>query len=137
MKTYRYKINGSSYEVVIDSVDDRTADVTVNGVSYHVELEERHAETAAPAPVAVAAVSRPHASEIRVQKKSVTAPLPGVITSVKVKPGDAVKVGQVVATLEAMKMENDIESEYSGVVASVDVTKGDSILEGEVIVTIS
>ena len=66
-----------------------------------------------------------------------TAPLPGVITSVKVKPGDAVKVGQVVATLEAMKMENDIESEYSGVVVSVDVTKGDSILEGEVIVTIS
>ena len=137
MKTYRYKINGNAYEVVINSVDDKTADVTVNGVSYQVELDEQHADSATPAPVDVAAVSRPRTSGIQVQKKSVTAPLPGVITSMKVKPGDSVKVGQVVATLEAMKMENDIESEYSGVVASVDVTKGDSILEGEVIVTIS
>ena len=138
MKTYRYKINGNAYEVVINSLDDKMADVTVNGVSYQVELEGKTAEaTNVPSPVSIASVITPRKSEPAAQNKVVTAPLPGVITSVKVKAGDAVKVGQVVATLEAMKMENDIEAEYSGTVVSVNVSKGDSILEGEAIVTLS
>ena len=66
----------------------------------------------------------------------VASPLPGVIVSVNVRPGDKVKAGQVVAVLEAMKMENEIQSEYDGVVTSVKVAQGDSILEGSPIVTI-
>ena len=68
--------------------------------------------------------------------KAIKSPLPGVIVAVKVNAGDKVKAGDVVAVLEAMKMENEIQSEYDGIVASVNVSQGDSILEGAVIVTI-
>lgn len=66
----------------------------------------------------------------------VTAPLPGVILDIKVKVGDAVKAGQTVAVLEAMKMENEIESTASGTVTAVNAGKGDSVLEGAAIITI-
>lgn len=66
----------------------------------------------------------------------ITAPLPGVITSVKVKEGEIVKAGQVVAVLEAMKMENDLQSERDGRVKEVKIEKGDSVLEGAVIITL-
>ena len=69
--------------------------------------------------------------------KVIKSPLPGVIVAVKVNVGDAVKAGQVVAVLEAMKMENEIQSEYDGTVASVDVSQGDSVLEGALIVSLS
>ena len=68
--------------------------------------------------------------------KPINSPLPGVIVGVKVQVGDRVKNGQVVAILEAMKMENEIQSEYDGTVISVNVSQGDSILEGAPIVTI-
>ena len=64
-------------------------------------------------------------------------PLPGVIISVNVKVGDAVKAGQVVAILEAMKMENEIQAESDGTVAAVCVAKGDTIQEGDAIVTLA
>ena len=66
-----------------------------------------------------------------------TSPLPGVIITLKVNVGDTVKPGQVVAVLEAMKMENDIEAEFGGTVTAVNVAKGDSVLEGAAIVTIA
>ena len=68
--------------------------------------------------------------------KAIKSPLPGVIVGVRVNVGDAVKTGQVVAVLEAMKMENEIQSEYDGTVASVDVSQGDSVLEGALIVSL-
>ena len=68
--------------------------------------------------------------------KVIKSPLPGVIVAIKVNVGDAVKAGQVVAVLEAMKMENELQSEYDGTVAAVNVSQGDSILEGAIIVTI-
>lgn len=67
---------------------------------------------------------------------SITAPLPGVILSIKVNVGDMVKAGQTVAVLEAMKMENDILTEHDGTVRSINVEKGDSVLEGTIIITI-
>ena len=82
-------------------------------------------------PVPVPEVSSVADSGVRAAGgKAIKSPLPGVIVAVKVNAGD------VVAVLEAMKMENEIQSEYDGIVASVNVSQGDSILEGAVIVTI-
>ena len=141
MKQYKFKINGNEYNVAINSVEGKNASVTVNGTSYDVELEDAPATPAQPAPVqpavpaapAVPAQSAPAAGG---KAKPVTSPLPGVIIAVKVNAGDAVKAGQVVAVLEAMKMENEIQAEFDGTVASVNVSKGDSVLEGATIVTI-
>ena len=66
----------------------------------------------------------------------VKAPLPGTITDVKVAVGDSVKRGDVVLVLEAMKMQNNIESEYEGTVTSISVKQGESVMEGTVLMTI-
>ena len=68
--------------------------------------------------------------------KTIKSPLPGIIISVDVKEGQAVKRGQKVAVIEAMKMENDILAECDGTVTAVHARKGDSVLEGADIVTI-
>ena len=94
------------------------------------------AASPAPAPAAAkpAAAPAPAASGAG---KQVASPLPGVIIDVNVNVGDAVKAGQQVAVLEAMKMENSIEASQAGTVTAVHVSKGDSVLEGAPIITIA
>lgn len=142
MKTYRFKINGKDYEVAVNSIEGRNASVTVNGADYSVEMENE-APAAAPAPVqaaapaAVSAAPAPAAAPAASGAgKDVVSPLPGVVISVDVKVGDAVKRGQKVAVIEAMKMENEILAENDGTVTAVHVSKGDSVLEDAKIVTI-
>ena len=143
MKTYKFKINGKEYEVAINNVEGKNASVTVNGAAYQVELE--NAPAAAPAPVAAApaaAAAAPTAAPAPAAApagpgKKVLSPLPGVIIEVSVKEGQAVKAGQKVAVIEAMKMENEIAAECDGTVTAIHVGKGDSVLEGADIVTIA
>lgn len=147
MKQYKFKINGNDYNVAINSTNGNLADVTVNGVSYQVEMENAMpaAPVAAPvqaAPQASAPAPQPAAAPVPAAKpagegKAVTSPLPGVIIEVSVKEGDTVAAGQKVAVLEAMKMENEIQAEKAGVVTKIHVSKGDSVLEGASIVTIA
>ena len=150
MKTYKFKIGNNPYTVDIESVEDGIAKVSVNGVAYEVAIED---DGAAPAPAASAAAapaaasapapasgaaahSAPAAAPAAGAGKKVTSPLPGVILSVNVAVGDAVKAGDKVAVLEAMKMENDIEAEFDGTVTAIHVQKGDSVLEGAAIVSL-
>lgn len=142
MKEYKFKINGNEYNVAINSVEGKIADITVNGASYKVELDKEVA--AAPAPVAAAPAAQaaptaaaPAAAAPAGAGKPVNSPLPGVIIEVSVKEGQAVKAGQKVAVLEAMKMENEIQAESDGTVTAIHVAKGDSVLEGAKIVTIA
>ncbi len=148
MKTYKFKIGGNDYEVEIGKIEGKTADVTVNGVSYQVEMENAPAAPAAPAapvaaaPVTAAAPAAQAAAPAPAAKpagegKSVTSPLPGVIIEISVKEGQAVKAGQKVAVLEAMKMENEIAAPADGVVTSIRVAKGDSLQEGDEIMKIA
>ena len=147
MKEYKFKINGNDYNVAINSTNGNLADVTVNGVSYQVEMENAMpaapvqsapAQKAAPqAPVQAAAPAPAPAAKPSGEGKPVTSPLPGVIIEVSVKEGDTVAAGQKVAVLEAMKMENEIQADRAGVVTKINVSKVDSILEGAAIVTIA
>ena len=152
MKEYKFKINGNEYNVAINGIEGKNADVTVNGVSYNVELENAPAHAAAPAPIAAAAPAAAPASVAAAAPaaapaapkaaapaggKTVKSPLPGVIISVDVKEGQAVKRGQKLAVLEAMKMENEILSEFEGTVSAIHVSKGESVLEGANVVTIA
>lgn len=139
MKTYKFKINGNEYNVAINSISGNVADVNVNGTAYQVEMEEAPAAYIAPQPaVPVAAPVQPAqpAAKTSGAGKAVQAPLPGVIIALKVNVGDVVKTGQVVAVLEAMKMENEIQAEFDGTVTAINVAKGDSVLEGTAIVTL-
>ena len=148
MKEYSFKINGKQYDVTVESVEGKNAQVTVNGAAYSVEIEKGAAEApvAAPAPAAAPAQAAPApAATAPAAPKAapagpgtkVESPLPGVIIEVSVKDGQAVKQGQKVAVLEAMKMENEIAAIVDGTVTAIHVSKGDSVLEGAPSVTIA
>lgn len=102
--------------------------VTVNGVAYNVTVEE-NTNGAAPAPAAAPAAPAAAGSV------PVNAPMPGTILDIKVKAGAAVKAGDVVMILEAMKMENEISAPQDGTIASIDVRKGDTVNSGDVLYT--
>lgn len=147
MKSYKFRINGNEYNVDINSVEGNFADVTVNGASYQVEMENAPAPVQKPAQAPAAAVAStgsattttpaPKAAAQAGAGKPVTSPLPGVIIEVSVKEGQTVKAGQKVAVLEAMKMENEIQAPADGTVTAILVNKGDSVLEGAEIVKIA
>lgn len=143
MKTYKLKINGNAYEVAINPIEGNIADVTVNGASYQVEMENAPAAAVAapavqaPAAQPAAATAAPAAQPASGAGTKVTSPLPGVIIEVSVKVGDAVKAGQKVAVIEAMKMENEISATKDGTISAIHVSKGDSVLEGADVVSIA
>lgn len=115
--------------------------ITVNGKSYEVSVEERGGASAPVTPVAAAPVApvvkaapATSGSEGRVK---VVAPMSGKILGIKVSLNQAVKKGEVVAVLEAMKMENDIVALEDGTIASVNVNVGDSVETNQTLVTIN
>ena len=111
--------------------------VTVNGVAYDVVVEELNGSAApAPAVVETKTVAAPKASG-NAGAIAVKAPMPGNLIKVNVKVGDAVKKGDVLCVLEAMKMENDIMAPADGVVASVEAAKGASVATDAVLVTLN
>lgn len=144
MKEYKYKINGNTYNVAVGDIDGNIAQVEVNGVAYRVELEPAKAATVktvqAPRP---AAAPRTSTGEKVISKpvvagssQAVKAPLPGVVLSIPVKVGQAVKAADTVLLLEAMKMENAIHAGRDGVVKEILVSAGDSVLEGNPLIVI-
>ena len=140
MKEFKYKINGNEYAVKLNKLEEKEAEVEVNGTTYQVELLTEKKE--APRPVVkrvTPAASTPRASApspAAGSKGGIKAPLPGVILDVVVQVGDVVKRGQKVAVLEAMKMENNITAECDGKITGICVAAGDSVLEGTTLVTI-
>ncbi len=113
--------------------------ITVNGTAYEVEVEEKGGavaaapRAAAPAPRAAAPAPKaapapapaPAAKPVAAGAATVTAPMPGKVLEVKCKAGDAVKSGQVLLILEAMKMQNEIMAPADGTIADVRVSAFD------------
>lgn len=124
--------------------------VTLNGTTYEVEVEKGEAilvdeyaavAPAPAAPVAAAPAATPApapaaAPAATAAGEQITAPMPGTILSVKVKQGDAVKAGQILVILEAMKMENEIVAPRDGTVAQVVVAQGASVDTGAPLVVL-
>lgn len=134
------KIEEQIYEVEVEDVNTRPVIALVDGERVEVWPEEVTPEfpvtrtevpdlrrSEAPAPVA-----KPGTAS---NGLAVTSPLPGVIVSVDVKPGDVVKHGQTLCTLEAMKMKNAIRSTREGTIAEVLVANGDQVQHGQTLIT--
>ena len=121
--------------------------VTVNGVVYEVEVEEVGAVASAPvaapvvAPVAAPAAPKsapaPAARPAATGAVTVKAPMPGNILKINVKAGDAVKKGDILCILEAMKMENEICAPADGTVAGVNVSQGATVQTDDVILSLN
>ena len=148
MNKFEYKVQGVDYEVEIEEMEGNIAKVSVNGIPFEVELKQpinpakaiSRPKVAAPAPApaqAAAPAARPAAPAASAGAgTAVKAPLPGTITTVNVKVGDKVNVGDTVVVLEAMKMQNNIEAECAGTITAILVNPGDSVMEGASLVTI-
>ena len=148
MNKFEYKVQGVDYEVEIEEMEGNIAKVSVNGIPFEVELKQpinpakaiSRPKVAAPAPApaqAAAPAARPAVPAASAGAgTAVKAPLPGTITTVNVKVGDKVNVGDTVVVLEAMKMQNNIEAECAGTITAILVNPGDSVMEGASLVTI-
>jgi len=143
MKEYKYTINGTKYEVAVGDIEENTVTVTVNGEEYKVEMEkEPEPEKKKPVlgrPAAQPAESddAPAADKAAVNKNAaVKAPLPGVITDIRVAVGDEVQAGDTVVVLEAMKMANELQAEKAGKVTAICVKVGETVMEEDALVVI-
>lgn len=146
MPEYKVVVNGKHYDVNIGRMMDDRVDVVVNGKNFNVEIEAPHkAASKTPRietkPHVVSAAEAPDKTSppgvaSSVGRGDVLAPLPGLILKLLVKEGDSVAEGQTVAIMEAMKMENEIESPFRGTVASIPVKQGETVLENALLMKI-
>ncbi len=118
--------------------------ITVNGTAYDVTVEEGgqgSAPVSTPAapsrPAAPKAAPKPAAPAGAQGAVKVNAPMPGKILNIKANAGQAVKKGEVLLILEAMKMENEIVATSDGTIASINVTVGQSVEAGDVLATLN
>ena len=129
MKEFKFTIDGKQYNAAVNELEDNFAEVTINGKTYKVELEKEEAPAAAavrrPAAAAAPAAAAPAGM------MTVKSPLPGSIVKVLVKAGQAVKKGDVLLTMESMKMENNVAAEADGTVKAVYVEPGKTVMQDD------
>lgn len=145
MKKYKFTINGNVYDVNIQNIEDNIAEVEVNGTSYSVAVDKTIQTSKTPKLVRSVSVPSTDSAPSMVKTANPTSskgagtvksPLPGVILEIYVKEGDAVKMGQKLIMLEAMKMENNISADKEGKVLSIKVNRNDAVMEGDVLIVI-
>ncbi len=119
MKKYIIKLNNKVYEVEMEEVTEETAVAQTNKVA---------SENSNPVV---------NNSAANAKGEVVEAPMPGTILNVAVNPGQAVKKGDLLVVLEAMKMENEIVSPVDGTIANIGVTKGQTVNPGDTLVVIA
>jgi len=149
---YKIAIGDSKFDIEVGEIQAGVAEVTVNGQTYQVNIEN-YAEVAAgrglqsrktmTAESRTSAISAAQPVIVPAADMSpnpgggaVVAPIPGLILKINVKVGDAVSTGQVVAIMEAMKMENNISSNIAGTVTAIRAAEGSQVTTGEVIMVI-
>jgi biotin carboxyl carrier protein len=135
-------IDSQTYQVEIEDIHARPVIAVVDGEQFEVWPEE---EKTAPQDIVVPAEitvpdSKPAPSKTGLTPQSgggkdVLSPLPGVIVAVNAEPGDDVKRGDELCTLEAMKMKNAIRSNRDGRIASIEINIGDQVNHGQVLMT--
>ena len=116
MKIYKIKVNGKTYRVELESIEE-------NGSAPKEEKAVKREE--------IKKVASPSSDA-----QQVLSPIQGTVVNVKIKPGEKVKKGDVLLIIEAMKLENEVPSPYDGEVVEVLVAKGQNVAAKDVIVTI-
>ena len=131
MKNYTITVNGNVYEVTVEEGFTGVASAP-KAAAPAPKAAPAAAPKAAPAPAAAPAAPAGAAGAV-----AVTAPMPGKILGVKASAGQAVKRGQVLLILEAMKMENEIVAPQDGTLATINVAVGDSVEPGATLATLN
>ncbi|MFW5822951.1 MAG: biotin/lipoyl-containing protein, partial [Tangfeifania sp.] len=140
MKRYKFTISGNDYEVHIRDMEENVAEVDVNGTIYQVEINSEVRASKTPRLIRKPIEKMPGEGQIKKKettgKHEVTAPLPGTILKLNVSVGDVVSEGQNVLVMEAMKMENQVQTTRGGEVLSIKAKVGDAVQQDDVIMEI-
>ena len=123
MKNYRITVNGTAYDVAVEEIGAGAAPAA--------------APVATPAPVAAAPAPKAPAASGPAGSITAPAPMPGKMFNVKASVGAAVKKGDVILILEAMKMENEVVAPEYGTIASINVAAGDSVEAGDTLASLN
>jgi glutaconyl-CoA/methylmalonyl-CoA decarboxylase subunit gamma len=147
MTSYSLTIDEQTYNVEIGSIQGNLAQVTVNQIPYYVKIggsgqvtPQAMTQASAPSPAAPAPSRTASPNKVAPTASGsgtvIKAPIPGKVLTIMVKVGDTVTAGQVLAVIEAMKMENNITSPVTGVIKQIPVAKDDDLGTGDVIMVI-
>ena len=140
MKKYKFTIRGTNYDVHLKEIEDNIAEVDVNGTIYEVEIKGEVRTSKTPTLVRKPVEQMPGEGQIKKSestgKYKIVAPLPGTILKLNVSVGDTITEGQNVLVMEAMKMENQVQSEKGGEVTAIKVSVGDTVLQDTVLIEI-
>ncbi len=135
MKEFKFTIDGHTYTTSVNEIEDNVAEVVVNGTTFNVVIEKEEQKPAVVAArrhqAAVETVAAPAAAG---GLQTVKSPLPGSIMKVLVSVGQKVKKGDVLLTMESMKMENNIMAEADGVVKAIYVETGKNVMQDDKLV---
>ncbi len=141
MKKYKFTISGNDYDVHLKDIEDNIAELDVNGTIYEVKIHGEVKTTKTPTLVRKPVEKLPGEGQIKKNassgKHKVTAPLPGTILKINVTVGDVVTEGQNLMIMEAMKMENQIQTTKGGEVTAIKVNVGDSVLQDDVLIELA
>lgn len=136
MKSFQFTIDGRKYETTVNEIEDNIAEVTVNGTVFHVAIDKKKTTSSIkPAAPKAAAAAAPRAAQ-PAGSVVVKSPLPGSIVKVVAAAGQPVKKGDLLLTMESMKMENQVTSEYEGTIKSVLVQPGQNVMQDDKLVEI-
>jgi len=132
---YTVKIADTSYEVEIEDIHARPVVARVNGERFEVQPENGHTADVVKSTGEIKASLAPRPSAIQTGNiNELTAPLPGTVVEIFVKPGESVDAGHVMLVIEAMKMKNSIRSTRSGKVAELLVSVGQTVAHKQALV---
>ena len=131
MKNFKFKIDGVDYEVSVNELEGNNAEVVVNGKSFNVELDNEQPTASTPVARVAQSVAAPAGKKVAANIK---APLPGSIIKVLVSNGQSVKRGDVLLTMESMKMENNVCAEADGTIKNVLVKQGQNVMQDDVLI---
>ncbi|NMD37091.1 MAG: biotin/lipoyl-binding protein [Christensenellaceae bacterium] len=137
MRKFNVTVNGITYEVVVDEVD-----ANQNFQAPVVNIPTPAPVQVAPSPVQPTPVQAPPVVEVKKEStvadgEKITSPMPGTILDIRVSKGANVKAGDILLILEAMKMENEIVAPEDGTVADILVSVGASVNVGDDLVVLS
>ncbi len=134
---YKITLNGKTYEVEVEAGEAMLVDEYEAYAPAPVAAAPTAAPAAAPAPAATPAPAAAPAAPVSTGAgEPVTSPMPGTILDVRVSQGEAVKAGQVLIILEAMKMENEIVAPRDGVVNQIVTSKGATVDTGATLIVL-
>ncbi|HPF52783.1 MAG TPA: biotin/lipoyl-binding protein [Draconibacterium sp.] len=140
MKKYKFTIRGNDYDVHLKDIEDNVAELDVNGTLYEVVIHGEVKTSKTPKLIRKPVEQLPGEGQIKktetAGKHKVLSPLPGTILKINVSIGDMVTEGQNLLVMEAMKMENQVQTTKAGEVKAIKVSVGESVLQDDVLIEI-